>query len=493
MHAPDGFYLGTRRFALGFFTGILIVFSLIGAYELPPRAYAAIVAEELNTQEANYIDGYITYVKAAREIRNEREATYRTYIRENFGEPAERSLLGYDAVERAQAGKMLVADLDLMRLFIYENGIEHVSVPILSKGKPGTRWETPAGLYSISSKEESHLSTIGDVYMPYSMQFFGNFFIHGWPTYPDGNAVPEGFSGGCIRLSTEDAQRVFGFADPGTPVLVQRTSGGENEQIQVREMKLPKLTAQSYLVADITRGDVFLERRADSQRPIASITKLVTALVSNESISYGKDIAIQPGGVIGSSDYKNIEKGDVFRSEDLIYPLLMESNNAVAHAFSDFYGTNAFTTAMNAKAKALDMKKTRFRDASGISASNVSTAEDLFKLAQYLYENASFVLATTKTEEKTITSQKGTEYHFMNTNHFSHDPAFVGGKTGYTTAAQETMLSLFNVSVGNASTTIAVIVLGSSDRQGDTLKLLSWFREAASVSPQSIEFANVEE
>ncbi|PIP46640.1 MAG: hypothetical protein COX15_00070, partial [Candidatus Colwellbacteria bacterium CG23_combo_of_CG06-09_8_20_14_all_42_19] len=83
----------------------------------------------------------------------------------------------------------------------YEKGVFVNEFAILSKGKEGSWWETPAGLYKVQSKEKEHFSSFGRVYQPWSMAFQGNFFIHGWPYYPGGRAVESTYSGGCIRLA----------------------------------------------------------------------------------------------------------------------------------------------------------------------------------------------------------------------------------------------------------------------------------------------------
>src|SRR5690606_19090161 len=147
-------------------------------------------------------------------------------------------------------------------------------------------------------KNESHFSSIGEVYMPWSMQFYGNFFIHGWPYYPDGTEVSPGYSGGCVRLSTEDSQAVFEFVDVGTPIFVYDTDlEGDQESIspsQLSNIPLPRVSSKAYLVADLTTGEVFAEKQANTPFPIASITKLMTAVVANETISYASLITITP-------------------------------------------------------------------------------------------------------------------------------------------------------------------------------------------------------
>src|SRR5262249_18797262 len=161
-----------------------------------------------------------------------------------------------------------------MKLYLYDNGFAVATYDIKSKGKKGSRWETPTGLYSVETKEENHFSSIGQVNMPYSMEFFGNFFIHGWPTEPDGTPVPEGYSGGCIRLSTDDAEKVFNFADRSTPIFVWNGDTASSTPFAVTNKPMPKISAKAFLVADIQSGKVYAEKDAQEALPIASLTKL---------------------------------------------------------------------------------------------------------------------------------------------------------------------------------------------------------------------------
>ena len=83
------------------------------------------------------------------------------------------------------------------------------------------KFATPKGEFKALLKEENHFSSIGKVWMPWSIQFSGNYFIHGWPYYPDGTDVPKGYSGGCIRLSTKDAEELYGLIEVGMPILIE--------------------------------------------------------------------------------------------------------------------------------------------------------------------------------------------------------------------------------------------------------------------------------
>ncbi len=383
-----------------------------------------------------------------------------------------------DSLSRAHT-RFIAANLSEMRLYLFENGVATATYPILSKGKRGSRWETPTGLYKIETKEQDHFSSLGQVHMPQSMQFFGNFFIHGWPYYPDGTPVPEGYSGGCIRLSTDDATAVFEFAERGTPLFVWE----EHETtppIPLSDVRIPKVSAKAFLVADVRSGTVYAERNADTVLPIASLTKLLTALVANETIHYDRILSItgddreQTEGTPGS-----LASGASFNAEELIYPLLMQSNNTVSYTLARYFGSENFMRWMNDKAKSIGMWHTALEDPSGISENNVSTASDLFLLMRYIHDSQSFILNVSREPEKKIHSVDGRPYTIKNFNVFFENEQFLGGKTGYTDAARQTMTSLFEVPINNATSTIAIIVLGSTDRKADVLTLLNWFTKAA--------------
>src|SRR3989344_1684839 len=164
------------------------------------------------------------------------------------------------------------ADLSAMAVRFYRDGALEKSFDILAKGKPGSWWETPAGLYRISEKAKNHFSSFGRVYQPFSLVFQGNFFIHGWPYYPGGAPVASTYSGGCIRLATEDAEELFSLAGVGTPVLVYESeTAADNFQYR---FATPEVSATNYLAADLKNNFVFLRKNERDRVPVASLTKL---------------------------------------------------------------------------------------------------------------------------------------------------------------------------------------------------------------------------
>ena len=392
-----------------------------------------------------------------------------------------------------EKGRLIGVNLSTMELFLYEDGEVKESLSILSKGREGSFWETPSGLYDIKTKEENHFSSIGEVYMPYSMQFYGNFFIHGWPYYPNGTPVSSGYSGGCIRLSNEDSQKVFAFASIGTSIFIYEKEKGIPElSLKLSDVLPPKVTAISFLVADLKTGDVFVEKNANEVRPIASLTKLVTSLTANENVSFDRSVEVVESEIYQSkSDEGRFRKGDTFSIGNLLYPLLMESNNNIADSIAGYYGRSRFMEKMNEKAKAIGMKNSSFEDTSGLSSNNVSTAEDLYTLTKYLLDKSSFLLRISRTENKTVVSDLGNTYSINNFNHFSGDLSFVGGKTGYTTDAKETMISVFKIPYGSEEREVAIIVLGSDDRQKDTKALKDWLSSSVVLDDSYIKMGFV--
>ena len=146
----------------------------------------------------------------------------------------------------------------------------------------------------------------------------------------------------------------------------------------------PEVRSASAYTQDAATGEVIFERQAADVVPIASITKLMTALVVLES-AQPLDERIQiteDDRWTGKGAFSRLDVGAKITRADLLRLALMASENRAAHTLARSYegGTAAFIRAMNARAKALGMKQTRFHDSSGLSNLNVSSARDLGKL-----------------------------------------------------------------------------------------------------------------
>jgi poly-gamma-glutamate synthesis protein (capsule biosynthesis protein) len=379
-----------------------------------------------------------------------------------------------------EIGKTIRVNLETMELSTYENGTLQKTYKVLAKGKPGSYWETPGGEYQVLTKEERHLSSVGKVWMPYSLQFFGNFFIHGWPYYQSGEDFPvgSGYSGGCIRLSTKDAEELYSWTDITTRVSIYSTKQinesdvKENGYFVIDPKKKLSVGATSFLVGDIETGEIILEKNSDQKLPIASVTKLMTALTSLDVVSQRKEVTILPQYLEVQGQSGDLRAGEKIGTNDLIYPLLLESSNDAGEALAGFIGRGYFIKSMNDKAQAIGMTNSSFADPTGLSKDNISTSQDLFRLAKYLKENKQFLLDASK--EKTHTEGSHTWY---NTSQFLNTDGYEGGKRGYTDPARETNLGVFTLPVSEFhNRSLAIVVLGSEDRYRDTKNILDYLR-----------------
>lgn len=385
-------------------------------------------------------------------------------------------------------GKLISVDLNTMVLSLYEDGVLKKTFPVLSRGRDGTAWETPTGKYSIQTKEPKHLSSIGGTWMPYSMQFYGNFFIHGWPTYMNGDDVPEGYSGGCIRLSTSDAKEVYDFSTIGTRVFV---SGGipstsfattsryylhtTDEFQRKKENSLPDISATSFVVTDVASGDVLWEHNATLAVSPGHLTALATALTAVETIDQYK--LVRMGELLlGRSILRKVSEGapDEVPVGALIYPLLYDTSDTAAQVFEREHGVRQFTAYMNEKARAIGMTDTSFGGASSLSTST-TTARDLNKLLRYVDLHKHFLIAASLSDKHAIVDASGHErYEWLNKNPWvvSGDARYRGGISSEKKSGIASGMVLFDLPVSEfGDRKVAIVLIDSRDIAADILKL----------------------
>lgn len=369
--------------------------------------------------------------------------------------------------------------LETMKARLYRLGILVKEVPILIKGDP-QRWGGSAvGLYEILSGSKVSFSNTSDVYMPYALHYYGKYYIHGEPYYYGGEKLESSFSGGCLRLNDKDAELVYELSDLNMPVLVIDKER-DHYDYSKEATEFPELSAQSYLIADLDSGYVFAEKNIQEQRPIASLTKLMTALVVAENVNLKRSILINEKMLDAYGTTEELEVGKRFRVVELFYPLLIESSNDSAEALSYFLGKEKTLRLMNEKAQAILMTKTEYTDPSGFDSGNISTAQDLFYLARYLLNNRSPILDITK--KKKVTSFGPISFDIdklWNKNVFIEDPTFIGGKTGFIIASKLTAIFLFRFADKNnndVERNIVIILLGSDSNKKDTQRIYRWLQ-----------------
>ena len=248
------------------------------------------------------------------------------------------------------------------------------------------------------------------------------------------------------------------------------------------------LRSASALVQDADTGEVVYDKNADAIVPIASITKLMTAIVT---IDRGLDLEQRIVVTRDDADLKKVTRsrlrpGTVLTRSELLMLALMASENRAAAALGRTYpeGKAAFIETMNRKAVELGMSDSRFVDPTGLNAGNVSSARDLVKLvnAAHRYE----LIREYSTRERATVMAYGRPLSFHNTNMLVRNSHWDIGlsKTGYISEAGRCLV----MRVRMASKDLIVVLLdswGKQSRIGDANRLRKWLETNALANRRS--------
>ncbi|MBL8413172.1 MAG: D-alanyl-D-alanine endopeptidase [Propionivibrio sp.] len=240
-----------------------------------------------------------------------------------------------------------------------------------------------------------------------------------------------------------------------------------------------KLVVQSgsALVIEQVGGDALYQKNASAVVPIASITKLMTAMVVlDSSPNLHAPITISDDDV----DYlrgsrSRLHVGSVMTREYALLLALMSSENRAANALARHYpgGMSAFLAAMNLKAQALGMRDTHFEDPTGLTSNNVSTARDLAKMVAAAHRYP-LIREFSTTSEATV-DVGGRELAYRNTNPLVKSAAWDVGlsKTGYIHEAGKCLVMQARV----ADKPVVIVLLDSAGKQtrvGDANRIKHW-------------------
>ena len=237
------------------------------------------------------------------------------------------------------------------------------------------------------------------------------------------------------------------------------------------------VNSASALVFDQVSGDAIFQKNAGAVTPIASITKLMTAMVVLDG---APNLQAQISIAEDDIDYlrgsrSRLHVGSVFSRETALLLALMSSENRAAHALARHYpgGFAAFVAAMNAKARALGMHDTRFDDPTGLSRNNVSTARDLARMVSAAYRYP-LIREWSTTSEATV-DVSGKEQIFRNTNPLVKSPDWAVGlsKTGYIHEAGRCLV----MQAWLAEKPVVIVLLDSNGkltRVGDANRIKRW-------------------
>lgn len=235
----------------------------------------------------------------------------------------------------------------------------------------------------------------------------------------------------------------------------------------------PKVSAKAYLVGDLDTGEVILSQNQDKIYPIASVTKLMTASVASEIAKEDDIVTVSKEAISTYGKNGELKTGEKIKASLLLYPLLLESSNDAAEALAIHFGRDNFMEKMNMLASKLKMENTFYDDPSGLSPENKSTVSDIFKLTGYIRNKQAGILDITK--EKSYSDKK---HNWSNISQFLKQKEYLGGKSGYTDPAKQTVVSTFSLPLGeNTVRPIAIVLLQSNDRKKDVEKILQYLNK----------------
>ncbi|HEX7219575.1 MAG TPA: D-alanyl-D-alanine endopeptidase [Burkholderiales bacterium] len=263
-------------------------------------------------------------------------------------------------------------------------------------------------------------------------------------------------------------------------------------QAQNPEVRKIALRSASALVQDAETGEIVFGKNADTVTPIASITKLMTAMVILDSgLDLEEQIVLNREDAIAMKGARSrLRSGLSIARGDLLLLALMASENRAAAALGRTYpgGLEAFVDAMNTKAAAIEMTETRFVEPTGLSPANVSTASDLARLVRAAHEYPVIREFSTR-DRATIKAGWGKRFQSLaygNTNGLVRSKYWdiELSKTGYISEAGRCLV----MHVRLAEKDLIVVLLdswGKHSRIGDANRIKKWLESGAAPGRSS--------
>ena len=276
-------------------------------------------------------------------------------------------------------------------------------------------------------------------------------------------------------------------AKPGrrAAVVPERPSFGQMAGLRGTDDELA-LASSVALVVDQDSNEVLLSKNSDAVLPIASITKLMTAMVVTEAnLPLDEKLAISDEDVDTEKGSRSrLRVGTELSREEMLHLALMSSENRAAHALGRHYpgGLNAFVAAMNHKASELGMSDTRYVEPTGLSSKNQSSAKDLATLVKAAYDVPLIRELSTSPEYSVVVGRRPMQFH--NTNRLVSNPTWDIGlqKTGYISEAGRCLVMQAKLA-GRKLIMVFLDSAGKYSRLGDAERVRRWVNTVAPVTP----------
>lgn len=250
---------------------------------------------------------------------------------------------------------------------------------------------------------------------------------------------------------------------------------------------VPDVRAAAAIIYDPETGEVLWEENSQGQRSIASITKLMTAVVFLENPPPFDDVVTIAASDVRAASTTYLRAREQVSVENLLHLLLIASDNAAARALArtSALGSKGFIDRMNEKAVELGLESTQFADPSGLDANNVSSAYDISRLITFAAADERLAPIMQKPDYTVKTNRRTVK--IRNTNKLlGGEIEFRGAKTGFIRKAGYCFATLMQMPAGRQ---VAVVVLGatsSAARFLETKHLFNWLSDKAKdlLAPQ---------
>jgi D-alanyl-D-alanine endopeptidase (penicillin-binding protein 7) len=246
---------------------------------------------------------------------------------------------------------------------------------------------------------------------------------------------------------------------------------------------VPDVRAAAAIIYNPDTNEVLWEANSQSQRSIASITKVMTATVFLENNPDLTQPAIVTRGDVFQASTTHLRANDRVTTDDLLHLLLIASDNAAARALARIspYGSEGFVRRMNEKAAELGLESTSYADPSGLLSDNLSSAYDMARLIG-LASADERISSVMRTPEYTVRTANRRVITFHSTNHLLGRPNVDvrAGKTGFISKAGYCLATLLRLPEGGQQ--VAVVVLGARSNAGrfmETQNLFAWLTTKA--------------
>jgi D-alanyl-D-alanine endopeptidase (penicillin-binding protein 7) len=253
----------------------------------------------------------------------------------------------------------------------------------------------------------------------------------------------------------------------------------KNPSLYVKNSKSLKVRSLKAIVVNQNTGEVIYEKKADARASIASLTKLMTAMVVLDSgMDLNKKITLTKADIDRvKRTTSRLPIGAKLSRYELLKAALISSDNRAAFALSRSYpsGRKGFINAMNVKAIQLGMQNSQFRDPTGLDKRNISTAKDLLKLVRAAYQYSVIRELTTTPSESIKIGNKRNSIGFNNTNPLVRKGVWDIGlsKTGFIREAGRCLV-LQTVIDGEPIIIVLLNSYGKLTRFADVKRIRTW-------------------